>query len=91
VALYDAFVSIEEAAAYAREEGLSFPIGIVHAGVGGGQSARFPAPGRTPGAEGASFLAYGVRQLPTVLVIDPEGVVRAVNPSAEELSRLPGR
>jgi hypothetical protein len=67
----------DEVAAYAAAEGLRFPIGLVEAT-------------RNLGADSASFRAYGVRQLPTLFVIDREGIVRAVNPKPEDLTRLTG-
>jgi uncharacterized GH25 family protein len=75
LAVYDASATAEEVASYAREEGLPFPIGLVEGS-------------RNLGADSAAFQAYGVRQLPTVFVIDREGAVRAINPTAEELTRV---
>jgi hypothetical protein len=77
LALYDASAGADEVAAYAAAEGLRFPIGLVEAT-------------RNLGADSASFRAYGVRQLPTLFVIDREGIVRAVNPKPEDLTRLTG-
>jgi hypothetical protein len=75
LALYDSSASAEEVAAYARAEKLSFPIGLVEA-------TRDPAP------DSAAFPAYGVRRLPTVILIDREGMIRAVDPTQEELMQL---
>ena len=77
LALYDRSVPAADVAAYARAEGLPFPIGIV-------------AGAPSLGAGSPAFRAYGVRQLPTVFLIDREGVVRAVNPSPDELKRILG-
>ena len=72
LALYDSSTSAAEVEAYAQSEGLPFPIGLVE---------------HTPnaGLDSAPFQAYGVRGLPTVFLIDPDGVVRAVDPTREEL------
>jgi len=75
LALYDPSMPAEEVDAYAKAEGLPFPVGLVEA-----------ARERGPGSAG--FEAYGVRQLPSVLVIDRVGIVRAVNPTREELLKL---
>src|SRR5207249_3794859 len=65
----------EEVAAYARTEGLGFPIGLV-------------APGRRVGEASTTFQTYGVRQLPTLFLIDRDGIIRAVNPDGETLLKL---
>jgi RNA polymerase sigma factor (sigma-70 family) len=75
LAIYDASASADEVAAYAKAEKLPFPIGIVEET-------------KNLGADSAAFKAYGVRQLPTVFVIDQEGILQAVNPTKEELTRL---
>jgi uncharacterized GH25 family protein/peroxiredoxin len=75
LALYDSSASPEEVAAYAQAEGLQFPIGLVE------QT-------RNQGMDSRAFKAYGVRRLPTVFVIDGEGIVRAVDPDRETLLRL---
>jgi protocatechuate 3,4-dioxygenase beta subunit/peroxiredoxin len=75
LAIYDASASAAEVAAYAREEGLPFPIGLVE-------------PGRSLGLDSAAFRAYGVRRLPAVFVIDRDGIVRAVDPMPGEVARL---
>jgi carboxypeptidase family protein len=75
LALYDSSASTLEVEAYARAEGLSFPIGIVQ-------------PARNAGPGDGAFPAYGVRRLPTLIVIDAEGIVRAVDPDRESLMRL---
>jgi hypothetical protein len=62
-------------ASYAQAEGLPIPIGLVE------QT-------RNLGADSETFRAYGVRRLPTVFVIDQEGIVRAVDPAPGELARL---
>jgi hypothetical protein len=75
LALYDSSASAEEVEAYARSEGLPFPIGVVEET-------------RNLGMDSRAFKAYGVRRLPTVFVIDGEGIVRAVDPDPETLMRL---
>jgi uncharacterized GH25 family protein len=75
LAIYDASLPAAEVEAYARGEGLPFPIGLVEATPGLG----FDSP---------VFKAYGVRQLPAVFVLDDAGIVRAVNPTRDDLLRL---
>jgi protocatechuate 3,4-dioxygenase beta subunit len=75
LAIYDASIPAEEVARYVREEGLPFPIGIV-------------APTRSHGVDRTTFQAYGVRQLPTLFVIDGKGTVQSINPTGEALMRL---
>src|SRR5262249_38933311 len=53
LAVYDAAASPVEVAAYAKDEGLPFPIGVVEET-------------RNLGIDSAAFKAYGVRQLPTL-------------------------
>jgi protocatechuate 3,4-dioxygenase beta subunit len=73
--LYDSSASAPEAEAYARTEGLPFPIGIV-------------PPVGNAGPDSGAFPAYGVLRLPTVVVLDKEGIVRALDPDQEMLLRL---
>ena len=75
LALYAASVAAEEATAYVAAEALPFSVGLVE-------------PGRAAGADGPTFRAYGVRRLPVVFVIGPDGLLRAVDPTPEELTRL---
>jgi peroxiredoxin len=74
LAVYEA-AAPDNVAGYARAEGLPFPIGI----------AEEP---RALGRQSAAFEAYGIRELPTVFVIDAEGILRSVNPTREELRGL---
>lgn len=75
LALYDSAAPAGEVEAYARSEGLLFPIGLVEET-------------RNQGLDSAAFKAYGVRHLPTVFLIDREGMIRAVDPTREELMAL---
>src|SRR5207237_10902649 len=72
LALYDSSASAAEVEEYARSEGLPFPIGLV-------------VPSPNAGPDSAPFQAYGVQSLPAVFLIDPDGIVRAVDPTREEL------
>jgi peroxiredoxin len=74
LAVYDASAPADEVAAYARSEGLPFPIGLVE-------------PSRNLGVDSAAFRAYGVRRLPALFVIDRDGILRAIDPDGEELAR----
>jgi hypothetical protein len=74
LAVYDASAPADEVAAYARSEGLPFPIGLVE-------------PSRNLGVDSAAFRAYGVRRLPALFVIDRDGILRAIDPDHEELAR----
>jgi hypothetical protein len=77
LAIFDASASAAEVAAYAREEGLPFVIGLA-------------SENGKAGEETASFQAFGVRRLPTLFLIDAAGVVQAVDPPREVLMRLAG-
>ena len=72
LALYDSSASAAEVEAYARAAGLPFAIGLLEPGQGGEMDS-------------PTFQAYGVRHLPTLFLIDREGIIRAVDPAREEL------
>jgi protocatechuate 3,4-dioxygenase beta subunit len=73
--LYDASVGAEDAAAYVTAEALPFPVGLAE-------------PTRNLGADSVVFRAYGIRRLPTVVVIGTGGLLRAVDAAPGELAAL---
>jgi hypothetical protein len=72
LALYDSSSSAAEVESYARAEGLPFPIGLIEPGHGGEMDS-------------PTVQAYGVRHLPTLFLIDRDGIIRAVDPAPQEL------
>jgi protocatechuate 3,4-dioxygenase beta subunit len=75
LALYDSSSSAADVEAYARAERLPFPIGLLE-------------PGQGEALDNPTFQAYGVRHLPTLFLIDPNGLIRAVDPDQEELLKV---
>lgn len=75
MAILDASLPPEEVAQFIQEKRIAFPVGIVKATA-------------NLGWDSPSFRAYGITALPTLVVIDPQGVVQAINPTLEELDRL---
>jgi peroxiredoxin len=74
LAIYDASLSPQDTAAYVRAQGLPYPIGLVQGS-------------RRLGWDRPAFKNYGVRSVPSLFVIGPQGRFRWVNPPLDELER----
>jgi protocatechuate 3,4-dioxygenase beta subunit len=72
LALYDASLPESETTAFVKSQGIAYPAGMV-------------AESRQLGWNSASFRRYGIDAVPSVVLIDRRGRVRAVNPEPATL------
>jgi protocatechuate 3,4-dioxygenase beta subunit len=78
LAIYDASLPAAETARYVQGAGLPYPAGLV-------------SESRRMGWDSPPFQAYGVRAVPTLVLIDRRGKVRTVDPSLDELEAEIGK
>jgi len=78
LAIYDASLPAAETAAYVKARGLPYPVAVVPASPQLGWNS-------------APFKRYGVHSVPSLFLIDRQGMLRAVDPSREELEAALGK